>query len=285
MKAWILLPAYNEEASIQNLIPEISNNLNDLGIQFHIVVVNDGSTDRTGSILAELSDEYHLTTITHEINRGLGETERDGFEYIAFRCTDEDIIFRLDCDDTHGSEFMGPMLQKIQAGSDVVSASRFKEGGGQIGVPAFRKFISFNANLFMKIVFNIPGLKDYTCGFRAYRGQVIRDAISIFGNNFIQLKGLGFTSTLEMIVKLKILGCTFDEVAFTLRYDKKIGDSKMVSSITTAGYLVMALLYHWPFGGWRRHYKGLRRLYRRSRPQALGKFSMNELPVLGDQGT
>lgn len=103
----------------------------------------------------------------------------------------------------------------------------------------------------MKLLFNIPGEKDYSCGFRTYKAKAIKDAVQIFGNGFIQLKGLGFTSTLETIVKLKLLGCRFAEVPFVLRYDNKASPSKMICSITTFGYITMAILYHWPFWGWK----------------------------------
>src|ERR1019366_10362422 len=87
--------------------------------------------------------------------------------------------------------------------------------------------------------------------YRAYRASLIKDAIGVYGNDFIQLKGLGFTCTLEKLVKLKLLGARFAEAPFVLRYDQKVSESKMVSSITTLGYLVMTIMYHWPWGGWR----------------------------------
>ncbi len=87
----------------------------------------------------------------------------------------------------------------------------------------------------------------------------IQDAIAFYGDNFIQLKGLGFTCTLEKLVKLKLLGASFAEVPFVLRYDKKQSASKMITSITTLGYLIMAIAYHWPWGGWRRYYTAKRR--------------------------
>ena len=120
-----------------------------------------------------------------------------------------------------------------------------------MGVSGYRAFISRSANLFMKAFFPIKGLKEYSCGFRGYNAEKIQETIRFFGNNFIQLKGLGFTCTLEKIVKLKLIGAKFGEVPFMLRYDQKQSESKMVTSITTLGYLVMTLLYHWPWGGWR----------------------------------
>src|SRR5207253_2764940 len=99
--------------------------------------------------------------------------------------------------------------------------------------------------------FPIKGVKEYSCGYRAYRAETIKEAIACYGNNFIQLKGLGFTCTLEKLVKLKLIGAKFAEVPFMLRYDQKVSTSKMVSSVTTLGYLVMTIMYHWPWGGWR----------------------------------
>ena len=126
---------------------------------------------------------------------------------------------------------------------------------------SYRATISKLANLFMKFFFPIDGLKEYSSGFRAYRATAIKHAINTFGNQFIQLKGLGFTATLEKIVKLKIIGAKFGESPFVLRYQQKRSESKMVSSITTFGYGTLALLYHWPWGGWRRGYKNVKKLH------------------------
>jgi dolichol-phosphate mannosyltransferase len=273
---WILLPAYNEEDSLPRLLPKIAQVFGEQNLVYHIVVVDDGSQDDTARLLKEYADQMPLDVVTHNINRGLGETERDGFEYIASHCQPEDTIVRMDCDDTHEPEYAFAMLEKLLKGYEVVSASRFEPGGGQVGVDGFRAFISYSANVFMKIVFNIPGLKDYSCGYRAYRGQVIQDAVQVFGNNFIQLRGLGFTSTLETIVKLHILGCRFAEVPFTLRYDQKASPSKMIGNITTLGYLIMGLLYHWPFSGWRNQFRQLGELYRKDRQQALETYNYRQ---------
>lgn len=274
---WIMLPAYNEVESLPRLLPKIANVLKEREMPYRIVVVNDGSSDNTGEVLEQYRQQLPLDVVTHSINRGLGETERDGFEYIAARCAPEDRIVRLDCDDTHEPEYIFSLLTKLDEGYDVVNTSRFQPGGDQVGVDAYRAFISRGANLFMQVLFRIPGTRDYSCGFRAYRGQVIQDAIRVFGNSFIQLRGMGFTSTLEMIVKLHLLGCRFAEVPFVLRYDQKVSSSKMVSSITTLGYLTMAVLFYWPFGGWRSQYRGLRRLYRENREQAVERFNWQAL--------
>ena len=272
MKVWIILPAFNEEKSIPLLFPKIKDAFEKKRLKYEIIVIDDGSTDATRDVLCSIKNDYPLTVVSHVMNRGLGETERNAFEFVALNAADDDIAIRFDCDDTHEPQYMISMIEKLNEGYDVVNSSRFQPGGAQKGVNAYRAFISYAANIFMKIMFNIKGVKDYSCGYRAYRARVLKDAVLIFGNGFIQLKGLGFTSTLETIVKLKLLGCRFAEVPFIHRYDQKASDSKMVSSITTLGYLTMALLYHWPFGGWRPFYKHLPGIYRESPENAFKKF-------------
>lgn len=259
---YILLPAYNEEKSLNHLLPKIQKVFeNEISSDYHIIVCDDGSNDRTLEILQSYKETLPLTIITHTINRGLGETSRDLFEKAAAMANDDDILIRMDCDDTHEPEFIPGLLRKIDEGYDVVIASRFIKGGGQEGLDRYRAAISRMANLFMKFFFPIKGLKEYSSGFRAYKAYAIKYAIAVFGNNFIQLKGLGFTVTLEKIVKLKIIGATFAEAPFILRYHQKRSESKMVSSITTFGYMTLVLLYYWPWGGWRRGYRHIKKLH------------------------
>lgn len=247
----ILLPAYNEEESLPRLMPKLQQTLSLVGEEYRILVCNDGSKDRTQAMLEQYAREMPVEIIRHKINRGLGESSRDLFERAGEIAKEGDVLVRLDCDDTHEPEFIPSIVDKVRSGYDVVIASRFAAGGGQTGVNGYRAFISRGANLFMKIFFPIPGLKEYSCGFRGYRAEKVKEAIAFYGNNFIQLKGLGFTCTLEKLVKLKLISARFGEVPFMLRYDQKQSASKMVSSVTTLGYIVMTVLYHWPWGGWR----------------------------------
>ena len=248
---FILLPAYDEEKSFESLIPNIANHSREAGLDFKIIVCNDGSKDGSAQVLDKLGYSYPIEVLTHKINRGLGETSRDLFERAAELANPDDVIVRLDSDNTHEPHYVAQMVRKLEEGFDVITASRFQEGGGQSGVSLYRAFISYSAQIFIKVVFGLWGQKEFSCGFRAYRASIIQKAIEIYGNQFIQLKGLGFTCTLEKMIKLKLLGARFAEIGFQLRYDKKTSYSKMVTSITTMGYLIMAVLYHWPLGGWR----------------------------------
>ena len=247
----VLLPAFNEEESIKTLFPKLIRELKNTDKKCKILVCDDGSRDNTVLEIEKFSSEIDIEIISHSINRGLGETSRDLFERAAQLTGAGDVIIRMDCDDTHEPQYIPKLIAKVNEGFDVVIASRFAAGGAQLGVSRYRAIISYTANLFMKIFFPIQGLYEYSCGYRAYNAVIIKRAVSQYGNNFIQLKGLGFTCTLEKLVKLKLLGARFAEVPFVLRYDQKVTQSKMISSVTTLGYLVMTIMYHWPANGWR----------------------------------
>lgn len=240
---YLLLPAYNEQAALEPLMSKIERVMREMHATYRVVVVNDGSTDATERILHELETRYPLDVIKHRYNRGLGETARDGFEFIADVASPGDIVVRMDCDDTHDPAYIPAMAAKLKEGYEVVTTSRYAEGGGQIGVDWYRRTISRIANLLLKVCFPIPGVWEYTCGFRAYRASVLQDALAIFGNRFIDLKGLGFTGTVEKMVKFKLMGARVAEIPFVLRYDQKLSTSKVVTSITTLGYFVLIAKY------------------------------------------
>jgi len=101
---WIVLPAFNEAASLPTLLPALDAALRRHGESYRLVAVDDGSRDATADILAAHVSRFPIDVVTHPINRGLGETERDGFEFVAARCAPDDIVVRVEGDDTHDPE-------------------------------------------------------------------------------------------------------------------------------------------------------------------------------------
>ena len=262
MKIFVLLPAYNEEKSILTLIPEIDKVLKAEKFDYQIIICNDGSNDKTSELINRFKKKYAITSINHNLNRGLGETSRDNFEKAAAISKKGDIIIRMDADNTHDPKYMIDMIDKIQNGFDIVIASRFVRSKSQRGVSAYRTFISLGANIFMKVFFPIKNVRDYSCGYRGYSAEIIKKSIFIYGNSFIQLKGLGFTCTLEKLIKLNLLGAKITEIPFILRYDRKQSKSKMVGSITTLGYVIMVIMYYWPFDGWLVYSKKIKKRFK-----------------------
>lgn len=251
MTLFVLLPAFNEQDAIPVLIPRIAAAATSMGVPLRIVLVDDGSTDQTPHRAQEMRDRYPVEVITHPLNRGLGETIRDGIEYCVCHGRPGDVIVRLDCDDSQDPGYIPSLVNKMREGYDVVITSRYQPGGGQEGVYGYRKLLSRGAGWFMKVMFPIRGVWDYSSGYRAYRWEILAEAIDVFGDRFIEQRHLGFSCTLEKVVKLQLLGARFVEVGHVLRYDRKKSESKMASWPTAWGYLALACKYS-PWIGLRR---------------------------------
>ena len=111
-------------------------------------------------------------------------------------------------------------------GADLVIASRYQPGSIQKGVPPFRLLLSVGARVLFWWYLRMPGVRDYTCGFRGFRGDLIARGLDRFGAEGLITRS-GFACTDELLVHLAMTGPVIREVPFELRYDRKIGESKM----------------------------------------------------------
>ena len=75
------------------------------------------------------------------------------------------------------------------------------------------------------MVLHVPGVKDYTCGYRVYTRPALQAGVARYGQALVEKKS--FACMMELLYKLYRCGCTFAEVPFTLYYDSKVGESKM----------------------------------------------------------
>ena len=107
----------------------------------------------------------------------------------------------------------------------MVIASRYQGGAEVHGVPRHRLLLSDGAKLYYTLMLRVPGVKDYTCGYRAYTYESLQRARQAYGENLITQRS--FACMMELLYKLYRCGCTFAEVPFTLYYDSKEGESKM----------------------------------------------------------
>lgn len=224
-KVIVTLPAYNEEASLPELLERLGEAFADCNLPYEIVVVNDGSKDATASIVEQFSLQMPVHLVNHEINQGLGITIRDGLREAMERADERDIIVTMDADNTHPPGLIPRMVQMIGEGCDVVIASRFEHGGTVTGVPLNRHLLSFGARALFTVMFPTRGVRDYTSGFRAYRASVVREAFQKYGDNFVG--ETGFSCMADILLKLRRLDCVFGEAPLRLRYDLKLGESKM----------------------------------------------------------
>lgn len=220
---YICFSAYNEEQNIENLLRRIELNLGRQG-DYAVVAYNDGSTDGTLAELQRLKPDYPLTILHSPANTGLGGGMNRLVDHVCEHAKPEDIAVFMDGDDTHDPCVVAAMCNAIARGADVVVASRYCAGSEATGIPLYRQAISFGASLFWRLVLPIQGLRDYTCGFRAYRVEVLQAARVASGQPLIARRG--FECQVELLHALRPYA-RFAEVPIRLAYDRKLGASKM----------------------------------------------------------
>jgi len=222
---YLVLPAYNEEKSLERLLLRIKSAMELRSFKYTVILVNDGSRDRTLEIAQRLCGSLSLHIVNHESNKGLGAALKSGLMKASALSRDNDVIITMDADNTHSPDLIPSMISMLGMGYDCVIASRYVFGGEEIGLSFHRKLLSRGASVLLKTFFPINYVKDYTCGYRAYSAAIIREAVECYGNMFIQEEG--FTCMVEVLLKLRKLAANFCEVPLILRYDYKAGPSKM----------------------------------------------------------
>lgn len=221
-----MLPAYNEAENIGVLLDQIREHLTfESQLKYKIFLVDDGSEDDTSKIAAEKAKEMPIEIIKHEQNMGLGATIRDGLYKAVAYSQNKDIVVTMDADATHNPGLIVRLTRMISEGYDVVIASRFQPGARVIGLVWHRRMLSVLASAVFRVLFPIKGVKDYTCGYRAMRADVLKSAMDSHGEKFVDEDG--FQSLVDILLKLRSKKLMFGETPFILRYDNKKGLSKM----------------------------------------------------------
>ncbi len=232
-----VLPAYNEEKALPPLLDRFAQLFEDHFPQSRIVVVDDGSTDSTGEVIRSYR-RFPVNLIEHERNQGMGAALKTGLTRAIVDAEEDDIIVTMDSDNTHNPALVRRMAGLIEEGNDVIIASRFQPGARVLGLSPWRHFTSWGATWLFRILFPIPGVKDYTCGFRAYRAGLLKQALERWGNQFIVSSG--FSCQVDLLLRLRQLNAVMNEVPLILRYDHKPGKSKMNVTKTIRETLVLA---------------------------------------------
>ena len=237
----VALPAYNEAAVLPHLLQRIAEAPEG---PYRTVVVDDGSSDGTAEV-AERSGAAlpELRVVRHGANRGLAAALMTGWTAAVEGLPDDGAVVTMDADDTHDPAVIPLLLARLREGADVAIASRFQPGGGERGLSLARHVFSRAACMLLGATRPIPGVRDFTCGYRAYRAGMMRKALDTYGPTGF-LTAPGFACSAEALLKLAALGARCAEAPLLLRYDMKKGQSKIKIGRTIAGYFY--LLRHTP---------------------------------------
>jgi dolichol-phosphate mannosyltransferase len=223
----VVLPAYNEEEALPPLLAEIERVRGSDLPGLRAIVVDDGSADSTAAIVrAWEGDHPWVRLVQHPQNQGLSQAIRTGFQAALAEADPADVIVTMDADNTQPPATIPALVARLEASADVVIASRFRPGAQVYGVPPMRRLYSRVMGILFTVAFPIRGVRDYSCGFRAYRADVLQRAYDHYGAAFITEQG--FSCMVEILFQLDGLdGVTFGEVPFVLHYDQKPTPTKM----------------------------------------------------------
>ncbi len=229
----VVLPAYNEEASVGDLIARIAEVMDSAEIAFDVLVVDDGSADATAEIARA---GRNTTVLTNERNRGLGFTIGRGLRQAAGSATPDSVIVTMDADLTQDPMYVPAMVDAWGEGADVVIASRFRHGSKVHGLSWDRHVMTWGARMVVDSLMRVPGVRDYSCGFRLYDPLVLKAAFDALGDGFVTQTG--FACMVEIIAKLRG-SARIAEVPFELRYDAKRKPSAMRIGPTVRSYFTV----------------------------------------------
>src|SRR3989339_1592069 len=202
MKVIITIPAYNEEKTLPLVLEEIKQVMQNTKYKYKILVLDDGSRDRT----AEIAEKQGAIVVSHPRNRGLAETFRE--EMKECLKLGADIIVHTDADGQYHPQHIPELIQKVQQGYDLVLGSRFR---GRIENMPFLKLLGNIA--FSKVLTSLTKTRitDSTTGFRAFTAEIARDI------NYINT----FTYTQEQIIKAAKQGFRIAEIPILARKTRK----------------------------------------------------------------
>jgi len=159
----IVLPAYNEEANVESAVERVSTVAQQLGMDYEIILVNDGSTDRTGEIARELRERIpNFRLVEHYPNRGYGGALKAGFAAAT-----KDLIVFVPADNQFDFGEINRLLERIEE-ADIVSGYRARRQD-----PFIRKLNAFGWNTLVRLLFGYL-CRDIDCGFKLFRREVLK---------------------------------------------------------------------------------------------------------------
>lgn len=168
----VIIPAYNEEKRIKKTLKEIDKYLSKQSYDYEILVVNDGSKDRTAKVVRELfSDIKNLRLVDNKENHGKGYVVRQGLleakgEYRLF----------TDADNSTSIDQIEKMWPEFKKGHEVVIGSRDIEGSIiAVSQPWWRIMLGNIFNLLVQIVSGLWGIWDTQCGFKGFTKKAVED--------------------------------------------------------------------------------------------------------------
>ena len=228
----VFFPAYNDAPSLPKLIANTFKVLREHVDDFEVIVVNDGSHDNTGEVLAQLEREYapRMRVVTHPANRGYGGALRSGFAAAT-----KDYVFYTDGDGQYDVLELPKLLERMSDDVGLVNGFKLERND-----PQHRIVIGNAYNAFAKFLFRVK-IRDIDCDYRLIRRELLED---------IKLTSTSGTICVELVRKLELLPWRVVEVGVH-HYPRLHGRSQFfrIRSLLKTLYQITRL---WLQVGWER---------------------------------
>ena len=226
----IVIPARDEEGAIASTVKHLHLELALREVPHEIIVVDDGSTDRTWELLLQESSTMpELRPVQNQGLHGFGRAIIKGLDTMR-----GDAVVIMMADESDDCRDVVRYWEKLNEGYECVFGSRFLRGGGTIDYPAVKYALNRAANLFIRILFQ-HGLNDTTNAFKAYRRTVIEGCRPFLSPHF--------NLTVELPLKAIVRGYSFTTLPITWR-NRRHGIAKLKIKEMGSRYLFICL-YVW----------------------------------------
>ncbi|MEZ5733297.1 MAG: glycosyltransferase family 2 protein [Paracoccaceae bacterium] len=216
MSLSIVIPAFNEEGAVRQTIEDVRASMDPLKIPYEIIVIDDGSEDRT----LEIARETGVIVDTNQVNTGYGASLKRGIKHAQY-----EYVAILDADGTYPARYLPPMLAMCRT-QDMVVGDR---GAAMKNVPWIRKPAKFILNNFASFLAERK-LNDLNSGLRVFRKSELIPFIPLLPQKF------SFTTTITLC-----MACNGKRMIYTpIEYGKRVGKSK-IRPVDFINFLILVL--------------------------------------------
>jgi dolichol-phosphate mannosyltransferase len=227
MQLSVVIPARDEEGSIERTVAEIATTLAREQIPFEIVVADDGSTDQTAACVRQLMDRYPGVRMVSNTGRhGFGMAVRAGLAQAS-----GEAMAVMMADGSDSPEDLVRYYRKVQEGYDCAFGSRFMHGSRIVDYPVHKLAMNRLANWFIRILFRLR-YNDITNAFKCYRREAIEGMQPLISAHF--------NLTVEMPLKAIVRGYSYAVVPISWT-NRKSGMSKLKIKEMGSRYLFIVL--------------------------------------------
>jgi dolichol-phosphate mannosyltransferase len=230
MRATVCLPTYNERANLEPMLRALARVLRDGD---RVLVVDDASPDGTGELAERLAEQLPFVSVLHRDGKdGLGPAYLAAFRHVL--TTDAELILEMDCDFSHDPDDVLRLIAAAEAGADLALGSRYVHGGAIPNWGAIRRFISYGASVYCRVVLQ-TSVRDLTGGFKCFRRPVLETL------DLDQIESKGYAFQIETTYRALRAGFHVIELPITF-VERREGKSKMTRAIVAEAVWRVPLL-------------------------------------------